>query len=146
MSTSFSLALKCQCVTAHKVSAVCSCSSASALDKCPLMQAGWRGEKTIEIPKGCCRLTVRSSPEDIQNIPGLIWDGGWASRLCSHLLWYRVTSDVPMDGILHVPEIWPALLPPQPAIVLSILGTPPRASLGCGHPCRQSPGQLRMSM
>lgn len=50
-------------------------------------------------------FSVHSSPEDIQNIPGLIWDGGWASWLWLHLLWYHVTSDVPVDGILCVPEI-----------------------------------------
>lgn len=99
--------------------------------------------RQLKFLRAAAGSSVRSSPEDMQNIPGLIWDGGWASRLRLHLLWYHVTLNVPSDGILCVPEIWPDSPPPHPAVPLSILGTPPRASLGCGHPCRQSPGQLR---
>lgn len=45
---------------------------------------------------------------------------------------------MPRDGILCVPEAWPTLPPPHPVVLLGILGTPPRAGLGCGHL-----GQLR---
>lgn len=45
---------------------------------------------------------------------------------------------MPRDGILCVPEVWTTLPPPHPVVLLGILGTPPRAGLGCGHL-----GQLR---
>lgn len=129
MPTSFSPALKCQCVT---ITQSLSCSLLCSRQVPPSCRLGGGVRRQLKFLRAAADSSVRSSPEDIQNIPALIWGGGWASRLWLHLLWYHVISDVPMDGILGVPEIWAALPPPRPVILLSILGTPPRASLGVG--------------
>lgn len=120
----FSLAQKCQCVTITQSLG------------CSLL---WVQKRSRQVPSSC-RLggglraqskflraaadSFSSSPEDMQNIPGLIED--WL-----HLLPYHVTSNVPWMEFSVSPRRG-QLTPPHPAVPLGVLGTPVRASWGCG--------------